>query len=63
MKRILREDVLNVGNEKFLMLLLVMEAENEDALDLGEQRFVCIRDQIDHAFVDDALESGEFPRG
>ena len=30
MKRILREDVLDVGNEQFLMLLLVMKTESED---------------------------------
>ena len=28
MKRILREDVFDVGNEKFLVLLFVMESEN-----------------------------------
>ena len=35
-ERILREDVLDVGDEQFLMLLLVMNAENEDRLDFIE---------------------------
>ena len=30
-KRILREDVFNVGHEQFLMLLFVMKAQGEDS--------------------------------
>ena len=30
-ERILRENVLDVGDEQFLMLLLVMNAENQNA--------------------------------
>ena len=36
-ERILREDVFDVGDEQFLMLLLVMNAENDDRLDLVEK--------------------------
>jgi hypothetical protein len=41
-ERVLREDVLDVRDEQFLMLLFVMEAEDEERLDLIEQLFVCI---------------------
>ena len=33
MQRILREDMFNIGNEQFLMLLLVMSAECDDRFD------------------------------
>ena len=33
MQRILREDMFNIGNEQFLMLLLVMNAECDDRFD------------------------------
>ena len=52
MKRILREDVFDVGNEKFLMLLLVMETKNENGSISASDRFVRIRNEIDHAFID-----------
>ena len=39
-ERVLREDVLDVGDEQFLMLLFVMNAEDEDRFDFIEQTFV-----------------------
>ena len=39
-KRILREDVFDIGDQQFLMLLFVMKTENEDRFDFIEQLFV-----------------------
>ena len=39
-ERVLRKDVFDVGNEKFLVLLFVMQAEDQNWLDFGEQGFV-----------------------
>ena len=41
-ERVLREDVLDVGDEQFLMLLFMMHAEDENRLDFIEQTFVGI---------------------
>ena len=35
-ERVLRENVFDIGNEKFLMLLLVMNPESQDRLDLAK---------------------------
>ena len=40
MKRILRKHVFDIGDEQFLMLLLVMKTENEYRFDFIEQLFV-----------------------
>ena len=37
MERVLREDVFDIGDEQFLMLLLVMNSEGEDRLDFVEE--------------------------
>jgi hypothetical protein len=39
-KRVLREHVFDVGDQQFLMLLLMMETENQDWFDFIEQLFV-----------------------
>ena len=39
-ERILREDVFNVGEQQFLVLLLVLHAKNQDRLDFLEKFFV-----------------------
>src|SRR5206468_571118 len=39
-KRILRKDVLDIGDQQFLMLLLMMNAENQDRFDYIKQLFV-----------------------
>src|SRR6266487_1932215 len=45
-ERILREHVLDIGDEQFLMLLLMMNSENENRFDFIEQLFVCAGQQI-----------------
>ena len=35
-ERVLRENVFDIGNEKLLMLLLVMNSERQDRLDLAK---------------------------
>ena len=52
MKRILREDMFDVGDEKFLMLLLVMKTENEHGLDLRQRIVIRIGNEIDDAIID-----------
>src|SRR5436190_15629319 len=42
-KRILREHVLDIGDQQFLMLLLVMNAKDDQRFDLIEQLFVRAR--------------------
>src|SRR5207253_5825673 len=42
-ERILREHVLDIGDEQFLMLLLVMKPENQNRLDFIDKVFVGIR--------------------
>src|SRR5215467_9774375 len=37
---ILREDVFDVGDQQFLVLLLVMHSQNQDRLDFFEESFV-----------------------
>src|SRR5205085_5039130 len=39
-KRILGEDVLDVGEQKFLVLLFMIQAERQDRFDLVEQRVI-----------------------
>src|SRR4029077_13953751 len=45
-ERVLREDVFDVGDEKFLMLLFVMNSKCEDRLDFAEQFFIGIYYQV-----------------
>ena len=45
-ERVLREDVFDVGDEQFLVLLFMMHAENKQWLDLIEQLVVRIGEQI-----------------
>jgi len=51
-ERILREDVLDVGDEEFLMLLFVMKAEREDRFDFREESVVRLFEQPRHALID-----------
>src|SRR5436189_5736446 len=44
-ERILREHVLDIRDEQFLMLLLMMPAEDENRFDFIEQFFISIRKQ------------------
>src|SRR5438094_3260953 len=45
-ERILSKHVLDIGDEQFLVLLLMMHAQDEDWLDFAEQLFVSIGKQI-----------------
>ena len=45
------------------MLLLVMKAERDDRLDLGEQRFISFFDQLTHALIDRFAEPIRFSDG
>src|SRR5262245_862142 len=45
-QRVLCEHMLDVGDQQFLVLLLMMKTENQDRLDLIEQFFVRTRKQI-----------------
>ena len=45
-KRVLREDMLDVGDEQFLMLLLVMDSKRQNRFDLAKQFLVGIGNQI-----------------
>src|SRR4051812_39218020 len=56
MQRILREHVLDVGNEQFLVLLLVMNSKNKKRLYLVEQLLVSSRNQIVDVSVDGLTE-------
>ena len=51
-ERILREDMFDVGDEKFLVLLFVMQPEREDRFNFREERLVRALEQLDHAFID-----------
>src|SRR6266516_2297334 len=51
-KRVLSEDMLDVRDEQFLMLLLVMDAQNQKRLDLVEEAFVSIRQKIFDVRID-----------
>src|SRR6266705_87991 len=51
-ERVLREDVFDVGDEKFLMLLLMMNSKGEDRFDLTKKFFVGARNQIVHVRID-----------
>src|SRR5437868_2651329 len=53
-ERVLREDVFNVGDEQFLMLLLMMKPEGQDGLDLGNQFLVSVRNKI----LDTGIDGG-----
>src|SRR6266478_9626129 len=44
-KRILREHVLDIGDEQFLMLLLMMPSEDKNRFDFIEQIFISIGKQ------------------
>src|SRR5262249_20301137 len=52
MERVLREDVFDVRDEQFLVLLFMMHPEDENRLDFMEQLFVGIREQSVHARID-----------
>ena len=52
MQRILREDMFDVGDEQFLMLLLVMNPENQERLNFAKQIFVRAPDQTLDLFID-----------
>src|SRR5438045_9229005 len=52
MQRILREDMFDVGDEQFLMLLLVMNPENQERLNFAKQIFVRAPDQTHDLFID-----------
>ena len=60
MKRVLREDVLDVGDEQFLVLLLVMHADCEDRLDFLEQFVVRAFEQFLNVCVDRLPEAKGF---
>src|SRR5260370_41204858 len=51
-ERVLREDVFDVSDEKFLMLLLMMNSKGEDRFDLTKKFFVGARNQIVHVRID-----------
>ena len=51
-ERILREDMFDVGDEKFLVLLFVVQTEREDRLDFREERLVRVLEQLDHTLID-----------
>jgi hypothetical protein len=55
----LREGVQDVGEEQLLMLLLVMEADLEDARDLGPLRLVGAGEQLLDAGVDVGAKRGD----
>src|ERR1700730_18784894 len=52
MKRVLRKDVFDVGDKQFLMLLLVMNAEDEERLDFCENFFARVRNEIVDVGID-----------
>src|ERR1700756_6057898 len=51
-KRVLCKHVLDVGDQQFLMLLLMMKTENEYRFDLAEQLFVGPGKPIVHMRID-----------
>jgi len=51
-KRVLREDMFDVGKKKFLVLLLVIETENQDGLDFIERCLIRVREKLSQALVD-----------
>jgi hypothetical protein len=51
-ERVLREDVFDVCDEQFLMLLLVVNAERDDRLELVQPRFVGMWISFATAIVD-----------
>jgi len=51
-ERVLREDVFDVGDEEFLMLLLVMDPQDHDRLDLAKQFLIRVRDEIVNIGID-----------
>ena len=57
--RILREGVEDVGEEQFLVLLLVVQADLEDAQHLGQLRLVRVRHELLDRFVDMRAECGD----
>ena len=60
-ERILRENVFDVGDEQFLMLLLVMRAENQKGLDFIDKVFVGIGKQIVNVRIDRGAIAPCFP--
>ena len=49
--------MFDVGDEKFLVLLFVMQPEREDRFNFREERLVRALEQLDHAFIDRFPES------
>ena len=45
-ERVLRKDMLDIGDEQLLMLLFVMDAEDHDRLDLLKKFFICARNEV-----------------
>ena len=60
--RVLREGVQDVGEQQFLMLLLVIEPDLEDAQHLGELRLVGVGDQPLDRRVDMRAIGGDLAR-
>jgi len=56
-KRILGQDVFDIGEKKFLMLLFVVQTQDEDRLDLREQRLIRVVEQLPHALIDRIAEA------
>src|SRR5438876_12031113 len=60
-ERILREHVLDVRDEQFLMLLLMMPAEDENRFDVIEQFLIGIGKQILDMRIDRSAITLRFP--
>src|SRR5947209_2530176 len=52
MQRVFGENVLDIGDEQFLMLLLVMNAEHHDRLNFVQQFFRGCTDEIVNMAID-----------
>src|SRR4030095_7879598 len=51
-KRVLREYVFDVGDEQFLMLLFMVNAENNNGLDFIKELVVGVTKQVVHVRID-----------
>ena len=51
MERVLGKDMFDVGDEQLLMLLLVMNAENQDRFDFIQKLFVGLGNEIVDMFI------------
>src|SRR5436309_14657009 len=61
MERILREHVLDIRDEQFLMLLLMMNAENQNGFNVVEKFFVSIRKEVVNVRIDRRAIALRFP--